>query len=423
MGYKDMLGRGEVVTVDEASRIFYSSYIMPVPEPEEITLTSALGRVLASDIVSENSLPEFPRSSMDGYAVFSGDTFGASESLPAYLKLAGEIKMGEAASKPLSRGQVFTIPTGGMLPEGADAVVMLEHTQTLGKDEVEVLKPVAPGENVIQPGDDIRAGEVVLMKGHRLRPQDLGALAGIGVTRTSVFKMPKVAIINTGNEIIPAEQKPLPGQVRDVNSYNLSGLVRQAGGIPVLKGIFRDDYGLIRGAVEDGLADCDIVALTGGSSVGTGDLTAKVINDVGEPGVLVHGVSVKPGKPVIIGVARGKPVFGLPGHPVAVTVSFELFLGPLIKKVSGETDPLGIAGIPNVRVVEAKMARNYSSAPGREDHLRVLLKSEGGELIAHPVLGKSGLISTLVKAHGTVVIPVEKPGLQKGEKVTVRLFE
>jgi molybdopterin molybdotransferase len=423
MGYKDMLGRGEVVSVDEARRIFYSAYVPPEPETEEAPLSEALGRVLASDIVSGTPLPEFPRSSMDGYAAYSADTFGASESLPAYLKLAGEIRMGEPASVPLSRGQVFTIPTGGMLPVGADAVVMLEHTQALGTDEVEVLKPVAPGENVVQPGDDIRAGETVLSKGRRLRPQDLGALAGIGVTKPLVFKMPKVAIINTGNEVIAAEQKPLPGQVRDVNSYNLAGLVRQAGGIPVLKGIFRDDYGLIRGALEDGLSDCDIVALTGGSSVGTGDLTAKVINDAGKPGVLVHGVSVRPGKPVIIGVVKGKPVFGLPGHPVAVTVSFELFLGPLIKKASGETDPLGIAGIPNVRVVEAKMARNYSSAPGREDHLRVLLKSEGGELFAHPVLGKSGLISTLVKAHGTVVIPVEKPGLLKGEKVTVRLFE
>jgi molybdopterin molybdotransferase len=423
MGYKDMLGRGEVVSVDEARRIFYASYVPPEPETEEAPLSDALGRVLAADIVSGAPLPEFPRSSMDGYAVFSGDTFGASESLPAYLKLAGEIRMGEPASKPLPRGQVFTIPTGGMLPDGADAVVMLEHTQALGADEVEILKPVAPGENVIQPGDDIRAGETVLSRGQRLRPQDLGALAGIGVTRPLVFKRPKVAIINTGNEIITADKKPLPGQVRDVNSYNLAGLVRQAGGVPVIKGIFKDDYGQIRAAVEDALSDCDIVTLTGGSSVGTGDLTAKVINDAGVPGVLVHGVSVKPGKPVIIGVAKGKPVFGLPGHPVAVTVSFELFLGPLIKKAAGEVDTLGIAGIPEARVVEAKMARNYSSAPGREDHLRVLLKPEGGELLAHPVLGKSGLISTLVKAHGTVVIPVEKPGLQKGEKVTVRLFE
>ena len=168
MGYKDMLGRGEVVTVDEARRIFYSSYVPPEPETEELPLTFALGRVLASDIVSETPLPEFPRSSMDGYAASSADTFGASESLPAYLKLAGEIKMGEQASKPLPRGQVFTISTGGMLPEGADAVVMLEHTQALGTDEVEVLKPVAPGENVVQPGDDIRAGETVLAKGHRL---------------------------------------------------------------------------------------------------------------------------------------------------------------------------------------------------------------------------------------------------------------
>ncbi|MHB8174171.1 MAG: molybdopterin-binding protein, partial [Nitrospirota bacterium] len=354
MGNKDMLGRGEAVTVDEARTILNSSYTPPEPEREEVPLHEALGRVLAADIISETPLPEFLRSSMDGYAVFSADTYGASEQIPAYLKLVGAVCMGEAASMPLSRGQAFAIPTGGMLPERADAVVMLEYTELLGKDELEIIKPVAPGENVIQPGDDIRAGEAALSKGHRLRPQDLGALAGIGITMVPVSRRPKVAIINTGNEIVPAESRPLLGQVRDVNSYTLAGLVRRAGAIPVLKGIFRDDYGPIYEAVGNALLECDIVALTGGSSVGAKDITAKVIDDIGKPGALVHGVSVKPGKPVIIGLAQGKPIFGLPGHPVAVAVCFELFLRPLLRKISGEINPLGAFGIPDARVVEAR---------------------------------------------------------------------
>ncbi len=422
MSQKDMLGRGEAVTVEAARNILNFSYIPPEPEKEEISLYEALGRVLAEDIISETPLPEFPRSSMDGYAVFASDTFGASEQLPAYLKISGEIVMGEAASGPLSRGQAIAIPTGGMLPDGADAVVMLEHTQILNVGELEVVRPVAPGENVIQPGDDISAGEAAFTRGHRLRPQDLGALAGIGITRAPVFKRPKVAIINTGNEIVPAEKAPRPGQVRDVNSYILAGLVRRAGGVPVLKGIFRDEFGPIREAMGSAISECELVAITGGSSVGTRDLTEKVINDI-EPGIIVHGVSVKPGKPVIIGIVSGKPVFGLPGHPVAVAVCFELFLRPLLKKISGEIDPLEALGIPGARVVEARMSRNYSSVPGREDHLGVMLKLEEGELWAYPVLGKSGLIFTLAKSHGTAVIPADRPGIAKGEKVIVRLFD
>jgi len=409
--------------VEDARKVFLESFFMPQPAIERVSLVEALGRVLASDIVSQTALPDFARSSMDGYAVLARDTYGATESLPAYLKVSGEVLMGEMPSMPVEKGSAIRISTGGMLPPGADAVVMLENTQRLGIGEVEVSKPVAPGENVVQRGDDVEEGERILGAGHRLRPQDLGALAGIGITKIEVCKRPTIAIINTGNEIIDADRVPLPGQVRDVNSYNLAGLVIQAGGIPVKKGIYRDEYVAIRKAVEEAVADSDVVAITGGSSVGTGDLTAKVINDLGPPGVLVHGVSVRPGKPVIIGIVAGKPVFGLPGHPVAVTVSFELFILQLIKRLSGEIDQLGIAGIPQARVITARMSRNYSSAQGREDHLRVSLERRDGELWAVPVLGKSGLISTLVKADGTVVVPLAKTGLEKGEKVEVRLFE
>jgi len=420
---KDMLGRPGAVTVDEARAVIDGSFRAPRAEAETLPLMDALRRVVFSDIVSGASLPEFPRSVMDGYAVAARDTYGATDSMPAYLTVAGEVLMGEEAKAAVSKGQTMRISTGGMLPPGSDAVVMLEHVQALDDGTVEVMRPAAPGENVVQTGEDVKAGELLLTRGHRLRPQDIGALAGIGLTSVEVYKRPRVAIINTGNEIIEADRKPGPGQVRDINSYNLAGLVMQAGCEPVRLGIFRDEYDDIRRAVGDGLVKADLVAITGGSSVGTRDLTAKVIDGMGGPGVLVHGVSVRPGKPVIIGLAGEKFVFGLPGHPVAVSVSFELFIRPLLKRLSGEIDPLGIAGIPQVRVVRARMTRNFSSAQGREDHLRVALELVDGELWARPILGKSGLITTLVKAHGTVVIPLAKLGLEKGEWVDVRLFE
>jgi len=421
-----MLGRGSLVTVGEARRIFYEAFAVPRLASEAVPITGALRRVLASDIVSDVTLPAFPRSSMDGYAVSARDTFGATDSMPAYLSISGEVLMGEEAVTRVHKGQAMRISTGGMLPPGSDAVVMLEHSQLLPDGTLEVSRPVAPAENVLAPGEDVREGETLLAGGHRLRPQDLGALAGIGVTEVEVFKRPRVAVINTGNEIIEAAATPRPGQVRDVNSYNLAGLVVQAGGEPVLMGIYKDDYADIKGAVEKALEVSEIVAVTGGSSVGTRDLTAKVIGELGGgpgAGVLVHGVSVRPGKPVIIGIAAGKPVFGLPGHPVAVTVSFELFIRPLIGRLTGLVDRLGLSGIPPVRVAKARMARNYSSAPGREDHIRVALDLLEGELWARPILGKSGLITTLVRADGSVVIPLEKTGLEKGEVVEVEIFD
>jgi molybdopterin molybdotransferase len=423
MNKKDMLGRSGLVTVEQARSLLYAGYDVPAPAHETVGITDALKRVLAVDVVSSVTLPAFARSSMDGYAVAARDTFGATDSMPAYLSLAGEIQMGEEALTPLVKGHACGISTGGMLPPGADAVVMLEHSQLLPDGTVEVLRPVAPGESVVQPGEDVKAGDVLLTAGHRIRPQDMGALAGVGVTTLRVCVRPKVAIINTGNEIVEASSEPAPGQVRDVNSYNLTGLVAQAGGLPQRMGIYRDEYAAIRGAVEAALDCSDVVAITGGSSVGTRDLTARVIGDLGPPGVLLHGVSVRPGKPVIIGVAGAKPVFGLPGHPVAVTVSFELFIRPLLKRLSGEVDPLGLSGIPPVRVVRARMARNYSSSPGREDHIRVALELRDGEHWARPILGKSGLITTLVRAHGSVVIPVERVGVSKGDWVDVELFD
>jgi molybdopterin molybdotransferase len=426
MAIKDMLGRSGVVSREDALKILLEQFVMPQLRAEEVPVGLCLGRVTAGNIVSPGDLPQFPRSTMDGYAVRSSDTFGASESIPAYLKVVGDIPMGALPQKGIGKGEAMKIATGGALPEGADAVAMLEHTQPVDEKSIEIVKSVAPLENVIQTGDDIRIGETILSQGHLIRPQDMGALAGVGVTRVTVFEKPKVAIINTGNEVVPADSVPVPGQVRDINSYNLEGLITQSGGIPVKKGIIPDDYGRIRKALEESLTECRLVVMTGGSSVGTADMTAKVIADLGTPGVLVHGVSIKPGKPLIVGLVKGLvgqvPIFGLPGHPAAVSVCFEVFVKPALTLLTGVVPHPALEGTSPYRTVKAKLARSIASTPGREDHVRVTLEKREDGLWARPVFGASGLISTLVKAVGTVVVPVNTIGIEAGEDVEVRLF-
>ncbi len=326
--------------------------------------------------------------------------------------------MGEKPEFSVKRGTAAKIPTGGMVPEGSDAVVMLEHVQCAHQGLIEVLKPVAPGENIIAAGEDVRKGDLILKRGHRLRPQDVAALAGIGVTAVTVYEKPKVSIISTGDEIVPAGSSLLPGQVRDINSYNLAGLILESGGIPLRKGIFRDVYADIRAALEESLKESSVAIITGGSSVGTMDMTAKVIDSLGSPGVIFHGVTLKPGKPTIGGVVNGIPVYGLPGHPAAVTVCFDLFIRPVLEMLTG----IGEKGYLKQRTVKARMARNVSSGAGREEHIRVALQERYGELWAEPVLGKSGLIRTLVMADGTVVVPSQARGIEEGETVEVVLF-
>ncbi|OGW38050.1 MAG: hypothetical protein A2X58_06115 [Nitrospirae bacterium GWC2_56_14] len=421
-----MLGRTGVISREEALKALDLHLTIAPLASEELSISLSLGRIVAEKITSPEDLPEFDRSTMDGFAVRSADTFGAAESRPALVTIVGDIAMGTMPDRVLSVGEAMKIATGGALPKGADAVVMLEQTQAVDAGQIEVVKPVAPLENVVQTGDDIKRGEVILNRGHRMRPQDMGALAGVGITRVRVFEKPKAAIINTGNEVVPADFAPAPGQVRDINSYNLEGLISQAGCIPVKKGIIPDEYGRLREALDAALRDCDLVLMTGGSSVGTMDLTARVINDLGRPGVLVHGVSIKPGKPIIMGVlntlAKQVPVFGLPGHPAAVSICFEVFVKPVLERMTGEIPHPALAGVSPYRSVKAKLARSISSSPGREDHVRVTLEKMDDGLLARPVFGASGLISTLVNAAGTVVVPVNKIGIEVGEEVDVRLF-
>lgn len=406
-----------MMTVEQAREIF-AAHLPAAPKNVEMLPTArALGRVLAEDVVSRVDVPGFDRSTMDGFAVRARDTFGASEGMPAYLTVAGEILMGQAAVEELVAGQAVKIATGGMLPPEADAVVMVEYTEDMGGGDIAVVRPVAPGENVVRRGEDIRRGQLLLPAGMRLRPQELGALAGIGVAECPVVVRPRVAIVSTGDELVPPEEEPATGQVRDINSYALKALVDQAGGEGVIYGIVRDDFDTLKSVVEQALVQDDIIVISGGSSVGTRDVTAAVLNSFGDPGVLVHGVAVKPGKPTIIAVVRGKPVFGLPGHPVSAMVLSDLFLVPAVRHLLG-------AGPDDGRKpsLTARLSRSLASAAGRVDYIRVALAERDGELWAEPVLGKSGLISTMVRADGFVVIAAAKEGLAAGEQVEVVLF-
>ncbi len=426
MTIKDMLGRSGVVSREEALRILNAQFLIPDLPVEEIPISAALGRVLALDATSPCDLPGFDRSTMDGYVVRSLDTFGAAESRPALLHVVGDIAMGIMPERSIARGEAMKIATGGALPAGADAIVMLEHTQPVDATSIEVVKDVAPLENVVQAGDDIKKNEMILNRGHPMRPHDMAALAGVGITAITVFKKPKVAIISTGNEIVSAEKSPGPGQIRDSNSYNLEGLVTLTGGIPVKMGIIPDDYSRLRSALETAIDDSELVLMTGGSSVGAADLTAKVINDAGQPGVLVHGVAIKPGKPLVAGLVKSKghavPIFGLPGHPAAVSICFDLFVKPVLVSLTGEIPDAVLEGVSPSRTLRARLARSIPSSSGREDHVRVTLEKRVDGLWARPVFGASGLISTLVKAVGTVVVPVNKIGIEAGEEVEVRLF-
>ena len=383
---------------------------------EVVSTAQALGRVTAEEVVSPEDLPPYPRSTMDGYSVRAPDTFGASESLPAFCDVVGEVAMGSQPQISLSTGQAAVAYTGGMLAEGADAVVMVENTQRAGDGSIEILRPVAPGENVIQVGEDAKVGETVIAKGRLIRAQDVGALFGLGITEVAVAERPKVAIVSTGDELVPPEQMPCPGQVRDINSYSVASLVQDAGGLPIHIGLVSDDYALQRHAAVDGLEQCDVLVFSAGSSVSSRDMTVRVLDDLGEPGVLVHGIAHKPGKPTIVALVNGKPAFGLPGNPVSAMVVFGILVRPVIQALMGRNEA------PVTRGIHARLAKDIRSATGREDHVQVKLVESDDGLLADPVFGKSNLISTLVEADGVVVVPLDDSGLYAGDEVFVRLY-
>jgi len=406
-------------TLEEARTILWEALPERVREGrfggQLVEIGGAVGLLLDEDVASRTDLPPFDRSTMDGYAVRAEDTFGASEGLPAYLKVVGDVQMGEGPAFAIADNEVARIPTGGMLPEGADAVVMVEHTQGWGADSVEVLRPVAPGDNIVRRGDDVRVGDTILPAGHRLRPQDISALAGLGLVEVRV-RRPAVAVLSTGGELVPHSQSPAPGQIRDMNGPALFAAVRAVGGEPIDLGLVRDEADSLRAALRGGVETADLVLVSGGTSVGTEDLTPEVIDSLGPPGVLVHGLALKPGKPVVVGLVGEVPVFGLPGHPTSCLVIFRELVAPIICAAAGLPRPRGPA-------LRARLSRNFASQAGREEFFPVRLEERDGEWHAMPLIGPSAFISTLVSADGLVRVPAAAEGLYAGDLVEVEPFE
>jgi molybdopterin molybdotransferase len=389
--------------------------ITPLQIKEMLPTISSLNRILTTPLHSPINLPEFKRSTMDGYAVRAADTFGASDTLPTYLRVIGQIHMGEVPSIVIQSGEAAEIHTGAMLPEGADAVVMIERTQRVSDNEIEVLAAVASGENVVQVGEDIGEGDIALYVGHRIRPQDIGGLLAVGIHEVEVIKQPRIAVLSCGDELVEAHEEPRLGQVRDINSFMLMTLCSEIGVEVTRLGIARDTLDSMLSLARTGLAQCDMLVLSAGSSVSSRDLTYEVVNQLGKPGVLQHGLAVKPGKPTIIAACDGKPVIGLPGNPVSAMLVARQIVMPVIRFLLGETQK-------PIATVTATLTQNIASTSGREDSIPVrLIKSDSG-YNAEPIGGKSNLIYTLLKADGLVTVPLNVSGYLAGTIVEVRLF-
>jgi len=383
---------------------------------EKVPVSKAFSRVLARDLTAPRDLPGFRRATMDGYAVMASSTFGASESSPAWLDIVGTILMGDIPDFSIKPGQAAKISTGGMLPEGADSVVMVEHSELIDELSVEIYKSVAPLQHVIDTSEDFAGDETVLSKGTFIRPQEEGLAAGLGFREIDAFRIPKVGIISTGDEIIPVEEEPGPGKIRDINSYTLSGFIRESHAIPIRYGIVKDDFSALKKAVEKALKETDMVLLSGGSSVGTRDFTVDVLSALQDTRILVHGMSVSPGKPTILAKAGQKPVWGLPGQVVSAMVVLKIVVIPFLNTLKGLGNQSKTIKIP------AKLSRNISSSQGRRDFVRVLLEKKDNELLAKPVLGKSGLIRTMIHADGLLEIGENVEGLEKNTMVDIILL-
>ena len=400
---------------DQARDELLSHLSAPTIDSVSVDVAQALSRFTAVDVFAPHPLPDFRRTTVDGFAVRARDTFGASDSLPAYLNLVGEVPMGGTPAFELGAGQCALIHTGGMLPNGADAVVMIEYTQSAQSSEIEIFKSVADGENVINIGEDVAQNQLVIPQGTQLRPAEIGGLMALGITKIAVARKPRIGLISTGDEVIEPEKSPRPGQVRDINSYTLGALVEKSGGEAIRYGIFSDQFSVLKDAAAKALSECDAVIITAGSSASTRDMTADVIRTLGEPGVLVHGINTRPGKPTILGVCNGKAVIGLPGNPVSALVNGYLFVVPVIEKL--------LSALPKPKAtVQATLTVNLPSQAGREDWWPVKLVVNDRGYLAEPIFGKSNLIFTLASANGLLRIHPDATGLSAGEQVQVVLI-
>jgi molybdopterin molybdotransferase len=401
-------GFEKLTNVDEALSLYLKKLQPARLGVDHIPLLEALERVSAENIVALSDMPPFNRSAMDGYAVKASDTFEASQFKPKVLKITEK--------DGVNAGEARQVWTGATMPRGADAVVMLEHTRRIN-GRIEVSIPVTPGENVSKKGEDVRKGEVVVKAGARLQPQHLGLLAGLGITHIKVVKKPKVAILSTGNELVEAGQRVKPSQVINTNGPILSAMCKQLGAEPVYLGIVRDDINEISDKIAKGLDTADVVVTTGGTSVGHADLVPIAVNKLGKPGVIVHGVAMRPAMPTALAIVRGKPVFILSGYPVAAMVGFEVFVRPTILRF------LGVEEEPRP-MLKARLTRRVASALGRRVYLRVQVFLKDDEFLAEPIRTKgSGVLSTMTKANGYVIIPEDREGLEEGETVVVHLFD
>jgi molybdopterin molybdotransferase len=380
---------------------------------EPVPVASALHRVPAVPVTAPHALPGFARSTVDGYAVRAADTYGASEGLPGYLHVTGAVLMGAEPATTVGAGTAVGMPTGGVLPPGADAVVMVEYTQQVMPGTIEVVRPVAPGEGVVRADEDAAQGAELVPAGRPLRAQDLAMLAAAGVTAVSVHARPRVTVFSTGDEVVPPEVATLrPGQVRDATAVALSAMVAQAGGEPVQGGIVPDDPQALETALRAGLRGSDLIVISAGSSVGVRDETAGVVGRLGPPGIWCHGLAIRPGKPTLLAECEGIPVIGLPGNPRSALVVFRLLGVPLVQLVGGCTMP------PPEPSARARLARGLPSAAGRLDVVQVRVRDG----VATPVFGPSALLSVLTAADGYVIIPEEATGLDAGTDVDVTIY-
>lgn len=377
-------------------------------------LGSAQKRILAEDIYTPCDIPSFRRSTVDGYAVLSGDTAAAGETIPVFLKQAGKVSMGKAAGFSVKSGECAYVPTGGMLPDGADAVVMIEYCEAAG-NSVAIYEAVANGAGVALAGEDLKKGELLLRRGASIRPQEAGAMAAAGITHAPVFVPLKISIISTGDELVPAEEEPSPGKIRDINSYTLKAQAAARGFNVVSCRLLPDKEDMLEAAAREALAASDLLVISGGSSQGEKDNTEKIISRIAKPGVFTHGLALKPGKPTILAWdGESKTVIaGLPGHPAAAMIVFELILGWLADRLFNQTSP---------RPIPARISCNVPGSPGRTVCLPVILHLKDSSYTAEPIFGKSGMITTLTRADAYIFIDLNKEGLKKDEPVLVYLF-
>ncbi len=407
-----------VDTIEEVKIKIEKQFSKIKPEKETIFIHQARGRILSEDLMAGTNMPEFSRSVVDGYGIKASDSFGSSETMPTFFTVVGSVEMGEATNITIHNGEAVYIPTGGMIPDGIDAVVMIEYTETLDQDLITIHQSAAPGDGIMAEGDDFKKGDILLKKGHKITSKDIGVIAALGKVEVMVYQQPMVSIISTGDELVDIDTEPKEGQIRDINAHTLWALCEDSGARINRIIMVADEFQLCKATLQNALAESDIILMSGGSSQGNKDMTVDIINAVGQPGVFVHGIAIKPGKPTIIANVDGKAVFGLPGHPLSAIIVYKAIVDYFIHQYYLEVEE------DYQYTVDAVLDSNVHSAEGRETYQMVKLqknRSDNG-YTAVPLYAKSGSVSLLMKAHGYIKITIDQEGLMKGQNVQVILL-